>query len=89
MAIELDSRFPTPLYNSGNDLLLQGEFRRAVRLFSKALRLHPTDVWALNNRGLAYSMLGKREKARREFEAALDIDPGFEPAKGNLESLPR
>jgi len=84
-AIDLDSRFPAPLYNLGNDLLLQGEHRRAARLFSKALRLYPTDVWALNNRGLAHLKMGKTEKAREDFEAALIIDPGFEQARRNLE----
>jgi len=85
-AIGLDSRFPAPHYNLGNDLLLQGRPRRAARHFSKALRLHLTDVWALNNRGLAYVNLGKPERARRDFEAALDIEPGFKPARGSLEN---
>ena len=49
-----------------------------MRRFSKSLRLYPTDVWAFNNRGLAYMKLGKSEKARRDFEAALSIDPSFE-----------
>jgi len=42
---------PTAFYNYGNDLLKTRTYRRAVRLFSKSLRLYPTDVWALNNRG--------------------------------------
>ena len=58
-------------------------------MFSRALRLYPTDVWALNNRGLAYTKLGKRGKARRDFEAALMEDPGFGPARVNLEALRR
>ncbi len=85
-ALDLDPRLPAGWYNYGNDLLRQGEHRRAARFFSKSLRLYPTDVWALNNRGLAYLKLGKREKARRDFEAALRIDPGFEQAKRNLAS---
>jgi tetratricopeptide (TPR) repeat protein len=56
-------------------------------LFSKSLRLYPTDVWALNNRGLAYLRLGKREKARRDFEEALRILPGFETARRNLKGI--
>jgi Flp pilus assembly protein TadD len=51
------------------------------------LRLYPTDVWALNNRGVAYRKLGKLEKARRDFEAALRIDPGFQQAMRNLNAL--
>jgi len=71
----------------GNDLLRQDAFRSAVRRFSKSLRLYPTDVWALNNRGLAYMKLGKRERARLDFEGALRIDPGFEQARRNLEGM--
>jgi len=53
MALELDPRLPAACYNYGNDLLKTRRYRRAIRMFSKSLRLYPTDVWALNNRGLA------------------------------------
>jgi regulator of sirC expression with transglutaminase-like and TPR domain len=86
-ALDLDARLPATLYNWANDLLRQGEYRQAVRRFSKALRLYPTDVWALNNRGLAYGKLGRREKARRDFEDALRLDPGFKQAQRNLGEL--
>jgi len=83
-ALGLDGRLPAALYNRGNDLLRQGEYKRAIQGFSKSLQLYPTDVWALNNRGLAYMKLGKREKARRDFEKALQIDPAFEQAQRNF-----
>ena len=86
-ARRLDPRLPAAWYNRGNDLLLQSQFRRAIPFFKKSLRLYPTDVWALNNRGLAYKAEGKLKKARRDFEAALKVDPGFAQAKGNLEGL--
>jgi len=86
-ALDLDSNLPAALYNYGNDLLKTGSHRRAVRLFSKSLRLYSPDVWALNNRGLAYVFLGKREKARRDFEEALRIDPTFEQARRNIATV--
>ena len=86
-ALGLDRRLPAACYNYGNDLLRTGKYRRAKSLFSKSLRLYPADVWALNNRGLAYLKLDKQEKARRDFEAALRIDPGFEQARKNLEAV--
>jgi Flp pilus assembly protein TadD len=46
--------------------------------------LHPTEVWALHNQGLAYLKLQERDKARRDFEEALRIDPAFERARTNL-----
>jgi len=85
-ALDLDPRLAAACYNYGNDLLRTRMHRRAARLFSRSLRLYPTDVWALNNRGLAYLKMGKREKAQRDFETALRIDPGFEPARRDLES---
>jgi regulator of sirC expression with transglutaminase-like and TPR domain len=88
LAIELHLRFPAAFYNHGNDLLAQGQFRKAVRKFSRALRLYPTDVWALNNRGLAELKLGWDEEARWDFEEALRIEPGFEQARRNLEVSP-
>jgi len=42
----------------------------------------------LHNRGVAYKKLGKVEKARRDFEEAIRINPGFEQARKNLEGLP-
>src|SRR6266849_7460408 len=86
-ALDLDLRLPAALYNWGNDLLREGQYRKAIRRFSKSLRLYPTDVWALNNRGLAYLKMEKREKARRDLEDSLRIDPAFEQAKRNLDGL--
>jgi Flp pilus assembly protein TadD len=57
-------------------------------VFTRSLRLYSTDVWALNNRGVAFKKLGKVEKARRDFEESLRIDPGFVQARKNLEGLP-
>ena len=86
-ALDLLPKFPAAHYNLGNDLLLRGNYSGAVKSFNRALRLYPTDVWALNNRGLAYQKQGKIKKARRDFEEALRIEPGFEQAKKNLADL--
>ena len=50
-------------------------------------RRSQANVWALNNRGPAYLKTGKVRKARRDFEAALRIEPGFEQARKNLQSI--
>ena len=86
-ALDLDRRLPAAWYNYGNDLLRQGQARHAIRCFSRSLRLYPTDVWAFNNRGLAYTKLGKKEKARPDFESALRLDPAFEQARKNLQAV--
>ncbi len=86
-ALDRNPGLPVVYYNYGNDLLARSDYRRAARLFSKSLRLFPTDVWALNNRGLARMKLGKPGKAKRDFEEALRIDPTFGAARKNLEAL--
>jgi len=86
-ALDLDPRLPAACYNFGNDLLRQGAYRRAARRLSRSLNLFPSDVWALTNPGLAYMKMGKWEKARRDFEEALKIDPAFEQARKNLQSI--
>jgi regulator of sirC expression with transglutaminase-like and TPR domain len=83
-ALDLDRYLPAAWYNWGNDLLASGDYPRAVRVFTRSLHLYPTDVWALNNRGVANLKRGRIKKARRDFEAALRIDPGFEQARKNL-----
>jgi len=86
-ALDLDRRLAATFYNWGNDLLRQGHHRKAIRKFSRSLRLYSSDVWALNNRGLSYLKAGKDKNARTDFEAALKIDPGFEQARKNLERI--
>jgi regulator of sirC expression with transglutaminase-like and TPR domain len=88
-AFDLDARLPAAYYNYGNDRLLQGDFRAAVRLFTRGLRHDPTDVWALNNRGVASLRQGHRDRARKDFQAALAIDEAFGPARQNLDDLTR
>lgn len=83
-ALELDPRFPAPLYNRGLDHLTSGRAREALEDLEAALALYPSDAWALNNHGLARLRLGERERALESFRKALAIDPDFETAKANL-----
>jgi tetratricopeptide (TPR) repeat protein len=86
-ALELDRHVPAAWYNWGNDLLVSGDYPGAARAFTRSLDLYPTDVWSFNNRGISNWKRGKVEKARRDFETALRIDPGFDQAKSNLKAL--
>jgi regulator of sirC expression with transglutaminase-like and TPR domain len=86
-ALDLDRYLPAAWYNWGNDLLASGDYPGAVRVFTRSLRLYPADVWALNNRGVAYKKLGSIRKARQDFESALTIDSSFEQSRKNLEEI--
>lgn len=49
----------------------------------RSIELKPTAA-AYNNLGLLYLQNGERERAVSMWEMALDIDPGYVPAKENL-----
>ena len=59
----------------------------AVTCYRRTLQLNPSHVLAHNNLGLIYFHQGLRDEARREYEAALRLDPNCEPAKANLKLL--
>lgn len=86
-ALDLDPLLSAAWYDWGNDLLIAGQHREAIRKLDEALRLYPTDTWALNMRGRSWAALGKRSRARKDFEAALAIDPTFRPARLHLKLL--
>jgi len=79
--------------------LAQDYFRRGynalktddkVYYLQKGLQYCSTDVRAQNDLGVAYYQRGgphDRDRARTQFQAALRLDPGYGPARQNLNSL--
>ncbi len=59
-----------------------GDYEHAIADLNEAIRLHPT-ASDLNNRGLAYTMTDRPGPAMADFDAALRLDPGYEPALNN------
>ena len=57
----------------------------AVRQWKKALDLGPDSAAAHNNLAIAYEKQGAFEEARKEYEAALRLDPGNAVIKDNYE----
>jgi Flp pilus assembly protein TadD len=51
------------------------------------MQLDPADKETLNRLGVAYARSGRFDDARRVWEQALAIDPGFAGARQNLERL--
>lgn len=51
------------------------EYALAVQTYTENLKLKPTDVTLLYNRGRAFQELGDLNKARVDFESALAYDP--------------
>jgi tetratricopeptide (TPR) repeat protein len=78
-AIHFNSKLAAAYYNRGNDQLKQKSYKKAIRDYTKSLKLYPTDAWALWNRGLAWKGLGEMENAEADQERARVLDPTFRP----------
>lgn len=75
------------LYAPTATLLAQrGELGEAVRHYQEAVRRHPTPS-AHFNLALTLERMGRIEEARRQYEQALALDPGLEPARQRLGAL--
>ena len=61
--------------------------REAESFYREGLALCPSDDVAHYELGRILADLGRREEARQEFEAALNINPQFNGARQELEKL--
>ena len=66
----------------------QIDYTSEIRLWESSVALSPWNARAHNNLGYAYQLEGRREEARREYEAALLFDPRHKKARLNLMFLP-
>lgn len=71
-------------YRQGIALVSAGRLSEAVKEFQKGLRLDPNNLLLLDAVGATYSMKGDITHACAYFLKALQIDPGFSPARRNL-----
>lgn len=63
------------------------EPEEAAALYRRGLRLCPDDDVGHYELGKILQGMGQKEEARREFEAALKINPNFQDAKRQLEAI--
>jgi len=80
-AVHFNSKLAAAFYNRGNDELKQKLYRKAIREYTKSLKLYPTDPWALWNRGLAWKGIGKNDMAEADQARARELDSTFKPAQ--------
>jgi tetratricopeptide (TPR) repeat protein len=74
----------TSQYNLGNDYLSRGDLPHAAAAFEAAARLDPSSAPPLVNAALAYSRLGRNDKAETALAAALKLDPDSAAANFNM-----
>jgi tetratricopeptide (TPR) repeat protein len=66
-----------PNFYQGICCYRQGRFDDAVLAFTACTTLAPHGAAGFYNRGVALSALGRHERARQDFERALQLDPSY------------
>lgn len=69
--------------NRGAAFYFLKQYRRAIKDYDEALRLHPDYAYAYNNRGLAYRDMVQYHRAIQDYSEAIRLNPGFVDAYGN------
>lgn len=59
----------------GDRFFEKADYKSAVQTYTNDLKLNPTDITLLYNRGRAFQEMGELNKARVDFESALAYDP--------------
>ncbi len=72
------------LVTRGNELLRQGQFAEAAKVYEEAGRLTPQDEDVHYNLGIAFARLGRQEEAVASYRRALELFPQYAEAHNNL-----
>ncbi len=88
-AISLSKRIPEIFYNKGCLLNKEREFKAAIRYFDKTLVLDPLFYEAIQNKGISYAQIGKKDLAEKCFKKVVSEarKPEKEKAEMNLKIL--
>lgn len=83
-------RKPLTAYQEAVRLLDRGDAARADERLSEVAQAEPDPLQraaALNKRGIARVQLGRRDEARADFNAALELRPDYPPALVNTGNM--
>jgi tetratricopeptide (TPR) repeat protein len=69
----------------GRDLLNSGKYRDAVAELTLAIEDDPKMALAYNARGFAYYLLRDYTSALKDFDTAIELNPGYQNAMANRE----
>ncbi len=73
--------------NIGMCYMDQNRFFEAIGYFQSSINSDPKFSTAYNNLGYAFEMSGDKQKAKENYEKALQLDPGNQLAKQRLENI--
>jgi tetratricopeptide (TPR) repeat protein len=75
------------LFEQAFDFMQRREWQQARDGFLKVLAIHERNVPSHGNLGLCYAQLGHKAKALAELDRALELDPGYKPARTNRSAV--
>lgn len=96
--IAIDSTFEVAYFDKGTTLLdlcfdnnsktkNDSLLNEALDLFNEAINLNANYVPARYNKGLCYEELGNKEKAKKEYEKVLELEPNYDLAVKGMNRL--
>jgi tetratricopeptide (TPR) repeat protein len=86
-ASALDPRNATYVERAARSLLFEGDLKEAKRLAERAVELKPDDPNCRTTLGHVFQLAGMERNAKREYEAALKLDPKQEFARAQVRKL--
>lgn len=68
------------LFNDGYDAAVEGNYLKAIDLYSKAIQIRASYTNAYYNRGWCYQNLGKFSESAKDFSKVIELDPTYQAA---------
>lgn len=68
-------------FQKGLENMAAKDWNAAVASFRSAIDAHPKNIQSYGNLGICYAILGKRKEALDALDKALELDPGYQPAR--------
>jgi len=78
ISTKIDSTLAEPYFNRGFiEMVYKGNFEEAAKWFGKAIYWSPKYADAWYNRGFSYELDGQLDKAKTDYNTAMEIQPNF------------
>ena len=61
--------------DKGVEYSARNQYEKAIKSYSKAIRLNPYSANAYNKRGVSYQAIGQFDKAIQDYDEAIRLDP--------------
>ncbi len=75
MALTINGKFGSALYNKGNAYASLGIITRAIDCYKRAITINKKDTYALYNLASSYEQMGRSKEAIEYFTRVVQLDP--------------